>query len=246
MHYWQTGGLPKADAPLSRIACMSSAEWRKAKPVVAPFFGDDWASHKRIDAELAKAAEISGKRRAAAEQRHNKSDANAELMDTHAGATSLSPSPIKKEKDIRAVAKATRPDNPVFEECFWKVYPKRKGANPKDPARKLFEGFVMSGVDPTRIKSALLAGSGFDRDKIGTEFIPQAVKWLRDRRWEDYPEAGIPTTESETDWDAALERYRKYSTWPVKYLGPEPGSVGCQVPREWLEKHGLSANSEAA
>jgi hypothetical protein len=152
----------------------------------------------------------------------------------------------KDQEDIRAVAKATRPDNPIFEEMFWKVYPKRKGANPKDPARKLFEGFVRSGVDPDRIKSALLAGSGFDREKIGTEFIPQAVKWLRDRRWEDYPEAGIPTTESETDWDAALERYRKYSTWPVKYLGPEPGSVGCQVPREWLEKHGLSANSEAA
>jgi uncharacterized protein YdaU (DUF1376 family) len=82
MHYWQTGGLPKADAPLSRIACMSPAEWRRAKPVVAPFFGDDWASHKRIDEELAKASGISGKRRAAAELRHSKPDANAQQEHT--------------------------------------------------------------------------------------------------------------------------------------------------------------------
>jgi uncharacterized protein YdaU (DUF1376 family) len=103
MHYWQTGGLPKADGPLSRIACMSPAEWKKAKPSVAPFFGEDWSSHKRIDAELAKASEISGKRRAAAEQRHSKTDANADanaqLMDTHAGAGLPLPSPTQSNSE---------------------------------------------------------------------------------------------------------------------------------------------------
>ena len=58
MHYWQTGSLPKEDAPLSRIACMSAAEWRKAKPIVAAFFSDDW-KHKRIEAEIKHATELS-------------------------------------------------------------------------------------------------------------------------------------------------------------------------------------------
>jgi hypothetical protein len=75
-----------------------------------------------------------------------------------------------------------------FEE-FQKAYPKRKGGNPWEPARKLFYAAVKQGVDPDKIIAAVKFGVGFDRDKIGTEFIPQAVKWLRDRRWEDYTDA---------------------------------------------------------
>ena len=93
MHYWQTGELPIDDAPLARIACMTPAEWRKTKPVIASFFTSNWR-HKRIDRELARMVDVSNKRRAAAEQRHSKrvpiaeqeqsnSDANAEQMDTH-------------------------------------------------------------------------------------------------------------------------------------------------------------------
>lgn len=58
MHYWQTGSLPKEDAPLARIACMSAVEWRKAKATIASFFSEEW-THKRIEAEIKHAAEIS-------------------------------------------------------------------------------------------------------------------------------------------------------------------------------------------
>lgn len=91
----------------------------------------------------------------------------------------------KTEKDIRAVASATRPANDDFEE-FWKAYPRRKGANPKAPARKLFDAAVKQGADPKAIVAGALRCAEQDRDKIGTEYIPQGVKWLRDRRWEDY------------------------------------------------------------
>lgn len=100
MHYWQTGGLPKEDGPLARIACMSPVEWKKTRPAIAPFFGTDWSSHKRIDIELAKAKEISSKRSASAQQRYIKSNAiasaNAEQKDTHAGAGLPSPSQSKE------------------------------------------------------------------------------------------------------------------------------------------------------
>lgn len=103
MHYWSTGGLPADDAPLARIACMTTAEWRKTRPIVAAFFADGW-HHKRIDAELARAAEISSKRRTSAEQRHSKSNANAKQLDTHTRATSPSqPQLQKKDTSLRSV-----------------------------------------------------------------------------------------------------------------------------------------------
>ena len=77
MHYWQTGSLPPNDKALARIARMTEAEWADARDVLADFFQAGWR-HKRIDEELAKAAEVSDRRRASAEARWSKSNANAD------------------------------------------------------------------------------------------------------------------------------------------------------------------------
>jgi len=100
MHYWATGALPKDDAAMARIACMSPAEWKRNCPIIYPFFDNDWR-HKRIDAELARAADISSKRSASAKQRRSNSSANAEQVDTHAGATS--PSQPQSQKDSEPI-----------------------------------------------------------------------------------------------------------------------------------------------
>lgn len=89
-----------------------------------------------------------------------------------------------EQKVFRRVAKATAP-NPKFDE-FWKAYPSRKGDNPKSPARKLFEAFVKQGVDPDSIILGLKNATAKNRDKVGTEFIPMAETWLRQRRWEEH------------------------------------------------------------
>lgn len=95
---------------------------------------------------------------------------------------------IEEEKNIRAVAVATRPvvDDP-FEE-FWKVYPKRDGANPKTPARKKFIAAVKSGTDAREIIAAAKRSADEARSKgqIGTPYVPQAVTWLNQQRWGDY------------------------------------------------------------
>ena len=61
-HYWCTGTpLPDDDAQLARLAiCDGVAHWRKLKPLIEPMFvvGDGMWRHKRIDQELAKAAEL--------------------------------------------------------------------------------------------------------------------------------------------------------------------------------------------
>lgn len=57
-HYWSTGGLPDDDRHLSTIARMSSAEWRRSRPVIERFFKPGW-KHPRVDYDLEKAAKIS-------------------------------------------------------------------------------------------------------------------------------------------------------------------------------------------
>ena len=76
MAYWISGSLPNDDRQLASIAKMTDAEWRRSKLILQKFFGPDWSSHGRIDDELARMSDISGKRRAAAEQKHSKRRAN--------------------------------------------------------------------------------------------------------------------------------------------------------------------------
>jgi uncharacterized protein YdaU (DUF1376 family) len=51
MHYWMNGGLPDDERQLARIVRMNAREWRRVRPVVAPFFYDGWR-HARIEDEL--------------------------------------------------------------------------------------------------------------------------------------------------------------------------------------------------
>lgn len=102
MHYWQNGSLPENERLIARIARMSASQWEESRDVLAMLFGTGW-THKRIDAELAKADEIIEKRRAAAEARHGKSkiDANAvhvQSKSTYTGALPLTDNLSEKEE----------------------------------------------------------------------------------------------------------------------------------------------------
>jgi uncharacterized protein YdaU (DUF1376 family) len=63
MRYWEDGGLPDNDALVARYAGLNREQWAESRDVLAAFFDSGW-KHKRIDAELARAAEIMEKRRA--------------------------------------------------------------------------------------------------------------------------------------------------------------------------------------
>jgi hypothetical protein len=72
-----------------------------------------------------------------------------------------------------------------FFDEFWKVFPKREGANPKHPARKAFLTAVKAGTDPQAIIAGARAYAVNPETKPGTPYVPQAVTWLHQRRWED-------------------------------------------------------------
>jgi hypothetical protein len=103
----------------------------------------------------------------------------------------------REETDIGAVATATRPNiGKVFDEEFWPNYPKRDGANPRKPARIAFLTAVKSGHDSAAIVSGLrrCVSALSTANQIGTKYVPQAVTWLHQARWEDYPVETVAET----------------------------------------------------
>lgn len=58
MAYWVAGKLPNDDAQLARIARLSPQKWKHLRPILEAFFRPGFASHKRIDCELQRAAKL--------------------------------------------------------------------------------------------------------------------------------------------------------------------------------------------
>lgn len=100
MRYWQKGGLPEDERLVARIAGLSEAEWAQSRDVLASFFDAGW-QHKRIDAELMKAAEIISKRKSAASRMHanRKGDAHAEQVHSTCSDTRVPPKPSTNISD---------------------------------------------------------------------------------------------------------------------------------------------------
>jgi uncharacterized protein YdaU (DUF1376 family) len=182
MEYWTAGTLPDDDRQLARIASMSAAEWKRARPNIEGFFHDGW-KHKRLDAELARSAEISSKRAASAKQKHNKSSANAEQLDTHARASSQSQpqhTPSLRSGGTRASALAA-PWSEADWDQFWQRYPNKIG---KADARKAFEKATKK-IAPDVFFNAL------QRYATKTDDRPfcNPATWLNQERWLDQPAA---------------------------------------------------------
>ena len=116
----------------------------------------------------------------------------------------------EKEKNSRAVAGATRPTKNLEFDEFWKVYPKRQGANPKHPARKKYEACVKSGVLAETIIGAARKYADDERalGHIGTPYVAQAVTWLSQQRFQDYVRDG-----PEIERQAELEQQMAAKGW---------------------------------
>ena len=85
MDYWRNGSLPDDEEMLARIAGLTTREWARCRPSIAPLFHDGW-KHNRIDRELAESASRSeSARRSAAERwkgrRNLTASAKAERLD---------------------------------------------------------------------------------------------------------------------------------------------------------------------
>lgn len=148
----------------------------------------------------------------------------------------------EKKKERTLVASAIIE---LFETRFWASFPKREGSNPKSPARKSFSAAVKNGHDPEKI----IGGASRFRDSArstgieGTKYVPQAVTWLNQARWEDYPEGSTdPPAAVHTGWQPGMptdEELRAKFGKPNEQQGTETGSgirpAGDGVHREPVE-----------
>jgi len=219
-HYWQHGGLPDDPEQLARICKMSREQWGKRSPVLEAFFQDGW-KHKRIEDELAKAAAYSEIQRARANERWQESDADgiATALPARASSPSPSPSPSLSKTTTESVAPscgraATRTAADDDFQKFWKAYPTRgSAANPKKPARDKFQRAVKAGADPQVITLAAKRYAQLETaaGRAGTEKIAQALTWLNQQRWNDYPpEAALNGTGPPPGAPSHEELQRKY------------------------------------
>lgn len=102
MHYWQNGSLPQNERVIARIAKLTQDQWEESRDILAMLFGPGW-THKRIDAELSKADEIIGKRRAAAEARHGKGKSTACDMQMDSKSSDTRVPPLTDNQDISSL-----------------------------------------------------------------------------------------------------------------------------------------------
>lgn len=176
MHYWATGSLPEDDAQLAAIACMTTVEWRKCRPVIFRLFQPEWR-HKRIEQELAE-ARVKYERRAAAGRKggtsgkrtgEDSASSHDQAMPKHCldNATALPKQPLSltltkiEERDGNARTRATpliRPEaHQLSDECLRAI-----GENPANPPDVLSgltyqaEVWLARGYDPATVVAAFV------------------------------------------------------------------------------------------
>jgi len=258
MHYWANAGLPSDERQIARIARMSPAEWKRSRDTLQAFFVDGW-KHKRIEFELTKAARQS--EQAAEAGRASAAARNARSTDVEQTSNErstkqaterqrLQSQPQKEEEketetveqnySHRAVASATRTAQAQWFEDFWKVFPRRRGANPRHPAEQKFTRLV--GSDD-QLAAKIIVGAGLyakeirELGKEKTEFVAQAIVWLNQRRWQDYADIPPePTAEIGFHADAESEQLAAWDDYHrVKDGKPYPRNAagGWRFPTEW-------------
>ena len=117
-----------------------------------------------------------------------KNETNASVAEANAAQANANAAEQGTDHSTPASASAA----PNEFDAFWKLYPKRKGANPKAPAERAFDAALCSGVAPSALLCAVKSFASAEAGKAGTEFIPMALTWLTQRRFEEYgPDPGL-------------------------------------------------------
>lgn len=131
-----------------------------------------------------------------------------------------------------------RPGSPSAEEPFnrfWQEYPRRDGPNPKKPARAKFEAAVKRGANPEEIIRGVrqMAQRNADKPEADRRFIPHAVTWLSQERWQDVEPAQdvapAAATVPDEKWRRWVTNWQKTGSWSAA-MGPAPNEPDTLVP----------------
>lgn len=172
MKYWREDGLPADEGLIRRYAKLSVEQWAESRDVLAALFEDGWR-HKRIDAELQKAAEIIEKRKSAGKgtQFKGKSTANAKQMPEHMPSKSTAPLTYNQDTVADATDAGASPD---WRDQLWRagLYSLiRQTGKTEQAARQLLGKWSKAVGDDCR--RVLLAIEQAETDRIG-----DPVAWI--------------------------------------------------------------------
>lgn len=185
MHYWQKGGLPNDEQLLCRIARMQPDEWARSRSIIAEFFDESWRHH-RIDAELAKAEDISSKRAEAARQRKSKSSPNAEQEQSNCSTIEDTRARVSQSQSQSQDSSSLRSDE--------NNTPRRIASRKADAIRECLEAVlepeiaigVIDHRRGLRKPLTLLAAQGLAKAFAATSDPNSAARTMIERGWQGF------------------------------------------------------------
>lgn len=196
--YRRRGPVPNNPSTLARL-------WRchtnKAKVIIDALIklgkvqetADGFLTNSRVELELNRRG-VSTKPQGNPDQTQSKPNGNPHPTPSQPGEGLSDNSLISLTSDDSENAYKSREDKSREDsiadafERFWKAYPKRKGGNPRHPARLKFFLAVKGGTDPEAIiRGVKQYAAELERNgKLGSEYVKQGQYWLNQRQWEDY------------------------------------------------------------
>lgn len=251
MHAWTCGGsIPRNDAQLARIACLTPAEWKRAKKTVLEFwidFGEagEILMHKRVMAELDRSKEITEKRskagaRGAAGRWQADADANGKRMANASDGLwqNDGPSPSPSFSSKKNNARDARLSDEVIDWIWSEAPSKARERSSKADVRRTLAAAVKRGGGVDEISRALKAyWRSEDASKADGAYAKGIHRMIEGDRWRDWasdrPASHKPADEP-INWAMRMSFWRKDGTW-LGAWGPTPREKGCQCPPELLE-----------
>lgn len=208
LRYWKDQGLPPDESMIARYAHLSAEQWSESRPVLVALFDEGW-KHKRIDAELAKAAEIIGKRKHAGQLRHSKSSPHAEHEEStssYAGVPPL-PSPLVIEPPASVLgAEGAR----VSFDQIWKAYPHHPSSS--EPEAEAAFNATKAKDHPAILAAALRFRQWFAEDNIqrdrtddaGARYVKPLEAWIKSGKWREAEKLPLKSDAGKPDPDLAI------------------------------------------
>ena len=266
MTYWRNGPLPDNDKALANMAKCDRKLWMsEIGPVMREFFEarDGKLHHKRIDAELKDAAELSAKKQAAANARwgakraqvESESDAGGSPpADAHedagasphalaAASASDDPKPIQGICPYAGALPSPSPSQvevnrslrslPQIDQAFDEFWAAYPRKKGKEDARKRF-----AAVLKRFSQAEIMLGLSRQVWNADPNFIPHPATWLNQGRWMDEPDQ--PASKS----SPAMSAFERRKAASDAVLRDMCGEIEAAEPPPWepdllaLEHHG--------
>ncbi len=198
--YWQKGTIGTDEKLIQRYSHLTAEQWIESRDVLAALFDEGW-THQRIDAELAKAAEIISKRRASAEQMHSGRRAGAEQEQSTSTDTRVPPSPLPLPNNPPSSVPDAAEAGAGFDDLM-EAFPQNPTSS-ETKAKSAWER-IKPADRPAVVAAAQRFAKWFAQDceardrtiDAGLPYAPHVGKWLDSGQWR---EAGKLPVKGEID-----------------------------------------------